>query len=209
MARHYFNLRYGGLLATHNELASSASKQAIEGAQMFLGAHAHYFLSGRIPQRINDKTPGYEITDLARAANSWEAEFAINIFAEEKWDIDKYAFPVLIYDSYRAWAQGRVYEDPPVVYRDPHVGTCSVQVDPPYDPDQRHQQERLYHRVGRAVAHMTAGIGTSASMLELTIDDHMFAIIDRRVPFVTEDEVTEGVSLFRQTVDAAKRRRLN
>lgn len=209
MARHIFNLRYSGLMASHNELASSASKQVIEGAQMFLGAHVHYYLTGTVPQRIYDKAPGYEITNLARKAGAWEADFVVNIFSEDEGDADKYAFPVLIYDSYRAWAEGRVYEDPPAVYRDPYLGACSVTVEPPYDPDHRRQQEHLYLRVGRSVAHMTAALGTSASVLELSIDEHMFAVIDRRVPVVTEDEVSEGVSLYRQRVEAARRGRLN
>ena len=66
MARHILKLRYDGLLASRNELAPSASKQVVQGAQMFLGAHAHYYLTGIVPERINDKGPGYEITDLAR-----------------------------------------------------------------------------------------------------------------------------------------------
>ena len=204
--RHYLNLRFSGLLASHNELATSASKRVVEGAQLFLGAHAHYYLTGTVPQRINDRGQGYEITDLARAANSWEAEFAINLFEEKSRDVDKYAFPVLIDDSFRAWAQGHVYEDPPSLYRDPYFGTCSVAVEPLYDPEHRRQQEHLYHRVGRALANMTTAIGTSASVLEMSIDGHMFASINRRVPLVTEEEVTEGVSRFRETIEAARRR---
>jgi len=211
MARHYFNLRYDGLLAAHNELATSASKQAVEGAQMFLGAHAHYYLAGRVPQRINDRGPGYEITDLARRADAWEADFAVNIFAEGVWDVVKYAFPSLIYDSYRAWVHGRVYEDPPFERRAPYLGSDGGPSAPSIDPaaTRRLQQQRLSRRVGRAIAHMTAGIGTSASMLEMTIDGHTFAVIERRVPLWSEDEVTEGVSAFRQMVDSVRRRRLN
>lgn len=209
MARHFFKLRYDGLLASRSELAPSASKQVVEGAQMFLGAHAHYYLVGRIPERINDKGPGYEITDLARRAGSWEAHFAISVIGAGAGDVAGNAFAVLVYDSYRAWAQGRVYEDPPIQYRDAYLGACGPSHEPFPGPERRYQQERLHRRVGRAVAHMTAGIGTSASALELTIDDHMFAVLDRRVPLVSEDEVTEGLSLFRQSMEGARRRRLN
>jgi hypothetical protein len=211
MARHFFNLRYDGLLAAYNELATSASKQAVEGAQMLLGAHAHYYLTGRVPQRIYDKGPGYEITDLARRAGSWEADFSVNLFSEGVWDAGKYAFPSLIYDSYRAWVYGRVYDDPPFERRQPYLGAHGGANEPSFDPvaTRRQQQERLSRRVGRAIAHMTAGIGTSASMLEMTIDDHTFAVIECRVPLWSEDEVAEGVSLFRQAADAARRRRMN
>lgn len=210
MRRHFLRLQYGGLLASRSELAPSASKQVVEGAQLLLGVHAHYYLARRVPERIHDKGPGYEITDLARRGDTWKADFAISIFAESPWDVIKYAFPTFLYDSYRAWAQKRVYEDPPIQYRDPYLGTCAGSYEPfPGDPERRYQQERLHRRVGRAIAHMTAGIGTSASVLELAIDDHAFAVIDRRVPLVSEDEVTEGLSLFRRTMEGARRRRLN
>lgn len=211
VARHILKLRYDGLLASRHELATSASKQAIQGGQEFLGAHAHYYLTGTIPDRIYDKGPAYEITDLGHRPGSWEAELAINIFAEGIWDVLKFGFAVLVYDSYRAWAGGYVFEDPLFARRAPHFGGHGAADEPLVDPEsaRRLQQLRLYRRVGRSVAHMTAGMGTSASVLELSIDEHMFAIIDRRVPLWSDDEVSEGVSLFRQTVAAVRRRRLN
>jgi hypothetical protein len=211
VARHILKLRYDGLLASRHELATSASKQAIQGGQEFLGAHAHYYLTGTIPDRIYDKGSAYEITDLGHHPGSWEAELAINLFGEGIWDVLKFGFAGLVYDSYRAWAGGYVFEDPPFERRDPYFGSYGGANEPLVDPEpaRRLQQLRLYRRVGRSVAHMTAGMGTSASVLELSIDGHMFAIIDHRVPLWSDDEVTEGVSLFRQTVAAVRRRRLN
>ncbi len=208
MGRHIFRLRYDGLLAEHNEIAVSASKQAIQGAQMFLGAHAHYFLSGIVPDRINDRTPGYEITDRARRADAWEADFVINLFAEGVWDGGKYDFPVLVYDFYRAWAAGRVYEDPPLQRRAPYLGVDGGTNAPFIDnePVRRQQQRRLTRRVANAVAHMSAALGTSASVLEMSIDSHTFAIIEGRVPVWSEDDVTEGVSLYRDSVQMVRRR---
>ncbi len=177
---------------------------------MLLGAHAHYYLTGRVPQRINDKGPGYEITDFARQADGWQADFAVNIFAEGVWDAVKYAFPSLIYDSYRAWVHGRVYEDPPFERREPHLASYGEKGKRFVDTAiRRLHQERLSRRVGRAIAHMTAGIGTSASVLEMTIDGHAFGVIDCRVPLWSEEDVAEGVSLFRQREEAARRRRMN
>jgi hypothetical protein len=70
----------------------------------------------------------------------------------------------------------------------------------------RQQQRRLTRRVANAVAHMSAAIGTSASVLEMSIDSHTFAIIERRVPVWSEDDVTEGVTLYRESVQMARRR---
>ena len=103
MARHILKLRYDGLLASRNELAPSASKQVVQGAQVFLGAHAHYYMTGVVPDRINDKGPGYEITDLARRAGSWRADFAISLCADGMWEAMKLDFALFLYESYRAW----------------------------------------------------------------------------------------------------------
>lgn len=209
MVRHILKLRYDGLLASQHELAPSASRQVVPGAQEFLGAHAHYYLSGRVPDRIYEKGPGYEITDLGRHTGSWEAEFAINFLANGVWRVVEIGFGVFLCESYRAWSEGRLYEDPTFERREPFFVRSDGGNEPFLDDfaERRHQQVRLSRRVGHSTAHLSAGIGNSASVLEMSIDDYMFAVIDRRIPFYTEDEVTEGVSLFRQTVEIVRRRR--
>jgi hypothetical protein len=75
MARHILKLHYDGLrAAARNELAPSASAQVVPGARLLLGAHAHVYLTGVVPERINDKGPGYEIGDLGRREGSWVAD---------------------------------------------------------------------------------------------------------------------------------------
>jgi hypothetical protein len=201
MARHILKLRYDGLLAARNELAPSASKQVVQGAQMFLGAHAHYYLSGIVPERINDKGPGYEITDLARRAGSWRADFAVSLCADGMWEAMKLDFGLFVYESYRAWAEGRVYEDPPFETSEPYAGS--------YDGSRQHQRLRLSKRVGQSIALITAPNGTSASVLEMSIDSFVFAVIEHRIPVYSEEDVTEAVSRFRETFKAVRGGRLN
>jgi hypothetical protein len=198
MPRHVLKLRYDGLLASRNELAPSASKQVVQGAQMFLGAHAHYYLTGIVPDRINDKGPGYEIMDLARRSESWRADFAISLCADGMWEAMKLDFALFVYESYRAWAEGRVYEDPPFETSEPFAGS--------YDSSRQQQRVRLSRRVGQAVALITAPNGTSASVLEMSIDSFVFAVIEHRIPVYTEEDVTEAVSRFRETFRAVRGR---
>jgi hypothetical protein len=88
MTRHIPKLHYEGLLVARHELATSTSKQVVQGAQMFLGAHAHYYLSGTVPGI---------------------------------WDATKLEFGMLLLASYRAWAEGRLFEDPPFERREPYL----------------------------------------------------------------------------------------
>ena len=201
MARHILKLRYDGLLASRNELAPSASKQVVQGAQMLLGAHAHYYLTGIVPERINDKGPGYEITDLARRADSWRADFAISLCADGMWEAMKLDFGLFVYESYRAWAEGRVYEDPPFESSAPYAGS--------YDGSRQQQRLRLSRRVGQAIALVTAPNGTSAEVLEMSIDGYVFAVIEHRIPVYSEEDVTEAVSRFRESFKAVRGGRLH
>lgn len=176
---------------------------------MLIGAHAHYYLTGAVPDRIYDKGPGYEIADLGRRVGSWQADFAINFLASGMWDVISFGFGIFVYDSIRAWSEGRLFEDPPFERREPHFGAADGGNEPFLDrlAAQRPQQLRLSRRLGNSLGHLTTGLGTTASVLEIMIDGQLIAVFDRRVPYYSEGEVTEGVSLFRQTVDEVRRRR--
>jgi hypothetical protein len=198
MTRHVLNLRYDGLRATRGELRTGVSKQVIQGAQMFLGAHGHYFLTGHVPDRIGDKAPGFEIMDLARERGSWEAEFAIDLQASGVWEQIKFGFGVFVYQSYRAWAEGMLFEEPPFERREPVLTAAAGANAPVFESLSVRQfhQERLASRIGQAVVLMTAPLGTSASTLEMSLDGRLFAVWDRR--YFTEDEITDAVMQFRQ-----------
>jgi hypothetical protein len=198
MTRHVLSLRYDGLRATRGELRTGASKQVVQGAQMFLGAHAHYFLSGLVPDRIGDKAAGFEIMDLARERGSWEAEFAVDLHANGVWEAIKFGFGAFLYQSYRAWADGLLFEEPLFERREPALAAPAGAGEPVFHSLSARQfhQERLAGRIGQAVVLMTAPLGTSAATLEMSLDGRLFAIWDRR--YVTEDEITDAVMLFRQ-----------
>jgi hypothetical protein len=196
MARHVLNLSYDGLRATRGELRTGVSKQVVQGAQMFLGAHGHYFLSGEVPDRISDRAPGFEIVDLARERGSWEAEFAIDLQANGIWEVVKFGFGAFLHQSYRAWAEGQLFEEPPVARREPGLSAPGVS-EPLFASisARQFQEERLAVRIGQAVVLMTAPLGTSAATLEMSLDGRLFAVWDRR--YFTEDDITDAVMQFR------------
>jgi hypothetical protein len=196
MARHVLNLRYDGLRATRGELRTGVSKQVIQGAQMFLGAHGHYFLSAAVPDRISDKAPGFEIMDLARERGSWEAEFAIDLQANGVWEAIKFGFGLFLHQSYRAWADGRLFEDPLVERRSPAARTGMNEPGLHSLSARQLHQERLSARIGQSMVLITAPLGTSAATLEMSLDGRLFAVWDRR--YLTEDDITDAVMQFRQ-----------
>lgn len=198
MARHVLNLRYDGLRATRGELRTGVSKQVVLGAQMFLGAHGHYFVSGLVPDRIGDKAAGFEIVDLARERGSWEAEFAIDLQANGVWEQIKFGFGLFLYQSYLAWSEGQLFEDPSLERRQPYltVPDGANELEWHSLTTRQFQQERLAGRVGQSMVLLTAPIGSSAATLEMSLDGRLFAVWDRR--YYMEDDITDAVMLFRQ-----------
>ena len=202
MARHILKLHYDGLRATRNELAPSASKQVVQGAQLLLGAHAHFYLNGVVPDRVNDRAPGYEISDLGRHAGSWVADFVINLLSEETSHFIHFAFDFYLLAYMQQWHAGsECKEGPEYVRREPHFGSYGGVNEPFIDAaaEHQHQLRRLSRRTGHAVSSLTAPNGTSSSVLEMSIDGRVAAVFNRRYPLYGEDEITEAVSLFRQT----------
>ncbi len=193
MQRHILRLRYDGLRAETGELAPSASKQVIAGAQMFLGAHAHYFTEARIPDRILDRTHSYEIGDLARRRGSWEADFALNILANGVWDVVKFGFGLFVLQSYKAWSEGRLFEDPPYERIEPILEMRGSQnwqfID--LEAERFEQRRRLFARVSDAMALITAPNGSSSTYVEIFLDDQQLGTIERRV--FAEADITAAV----------------
>ena len=71
MTKHILSLRYDGLdAATHHGIGTAGSKQVIGGAQILLGAHAHYYSGGKVPDRVDDRGAGFKILDVGRRQGS-------------------------------------------------------------------------------------------------------------------------------------------
>ena len=206
MQRHLLGLRYDGLTAEHGDIGASASKQVVVGAQMLLGAHAHYYLNEEVPDRIFDRGRGYEIMHRGRAHGSHLAEFVINIAANGVYDAAKLGFGMLLWHSYQAWSEGRLYENPPYERIEPYFESRHMNM-PFVDDVERNleQRKRLGQRVGKAMTHLTTPNGTFSSKLEMSIDGQVFATVTRR--YYDEDDIAEAVRLLRH--DGQMNRRLS
>ena len=120
MERHVLTLRYDGLDASYyGGIGTSGSKQVVAGAQMLLGAHAHYYLSGAIPERINDNAPGFVVRDLGRKRGSLIAEFLVVLLGPAIWNAATYSYVAFVRDSYAAVKHGRLFDDPPFDHLQP------------------------------------------------------------------------------------------
>jgi hypothetical protein len=201
MARHILNLHYDGLRAAErNELAPSASAQVVPGARLLLGAHANFYLNGIVPDRILEKGPGYEIGDLGRREGSWVADFVINFLSNETSHLLHLAFEVYLFAYIQHWKDGREFADQ-AERREPYFGSYGGVNEPFIDSvaDREHQLRRLSRRTTDAVWHLTAAIGTSASVLTMSLDGRVIAVFDRRYPLNGEQEITEALSVYRQS----------
>lgn len=206
MERHVLTLRYDGLdAAYYGGIGTSGSKQVVAGAQMLLGAHAHYYLSGFIPERINDNAPGFVIRDLGRKRGSLIAEFLVVLMTPAVWDAAKFSFSAFVLDSYAAAKDGRLFDDPPFDRLQASLATYDGGNEPVFDlaGAREAQQRRLYHRVRQSRAQISAPIRVTASTVELSLDGFHLDTITRRVP--SEDDINEGLRLFREQAGIADR----
>lgn len=160
---------------------------------MFLGAHAHYYLEGRIPEKINDHSRSFEIEDLARERKCWIADFAVNIFANAVWDAAQFGFGVFVWESYRAWTEGRLFEPPPFERREPLLSIPGGTNEQIFDPQtwDIQQRRRLNQRISDAMPLLTAPNGTSSSQLEIIMDGQLLDRIDDRLK--TDELITDAL----------------
>jgi hypothetical protein len=206
MERHVLTLKYDGLdAAYYGGIGTSGSKQVVAGAQMLLGAHAHYYLSGFIPERINDNAPGFVIRDLGRKRGSLIAEFLVVLMTPAVWDAARYSYSAFVVDSYTAAKDGRLFDDPPFDRLQASLATYDGGNEPVFDlaGAREVQQRRLYHRVRQSRALFSAPIRVTASVVELSLDGFHLDTMMRRVP--SEDDITEGLRLFREQAGIADR----
>ena len=199
MERHVLTLKFDGLDASYyGGIGTSGSKQVVAGAQLLLGAHAHYYLSGCVPERINDNAPGFVIRDLGRKRGSLIAEFLVVLMTPAVWNADKYSYSAFVVDSYTAAKNGRLFDDPPFDRRQAALAISDGGNAPVFDlaAAREQQQRRLYQRVRQSRAQIAAPIRVTASVVDLSLDGLHLDTITRRVP--SEDDINEGLRLFRE-----------
>lgn len=207
MEQHILSLRYDGLdAATHNGIGTAGSKQVIVGAQMFLGAHAHYYLDGTVPDRINDRAAGFAIRDIGRRQGSLIMEFAMGLLGSAVWDVANaiYGFDRMALESYKAFKARRVFEDPPYEWRQRSLQGPGMN-EPVFDSAlaREYQRRRLFQRTKQSVAYMTAPIGVTASFVELSINGRHFDTLNGRM--ASGEDIDEWLQVFRESNGTGRR----
>ena len=68
-----------GLDAAENRMPESLKRQISEGMQIFAGAQLSYFVEGRVPDKIMDRTRYYRLHDFQERPACWIAELDISV----------------------------------------------------------------------------------------------------------------------------------
>lgn len=197
MTKHILSLRYDGLdAASHHGIGTAGSKQVIGGAQILLGAHAHYYSGGKVPERVDDRGEGFKILDVGRRQGSVIFDIALLITAKAIWDVadTHYGFERFLAESYTAHRAGKLFKQPPHQRREAGPGSNSPL--PDLDYAREHERRRLLQRMQQAVSLISAPLGITASVLEVSIDGKRIDTIRARQP--GGSDIHEWLQAFRQ-----------
>lgn len=198
MKKHLLSLRYDGLdAATHHGIGTAGSKQVISGAQILLGAHAHYYAGGKVPERVDDRAEGFKILDTGRRQEgALVFDIALLMTAQPIWDVadTRYGFDTFLAESYAAHRAGRPFEEPPYERRQSAAAGNAPLPDLAYARD--YERRRLLQRTQQAVSFISAPLGITASEVEVSIDGKRLDTMRARQP--GGSNINEWLQAFRQ-----------
>ncbi|MTD93596.1 hypothetical protein GIW81_04515 [Hyphomicrobium sp. xq] len=197
MTKHILSLRYDGLdAASHHGIGTAGSKQVIGGAQILLGAHAHYFTGGKVPERVDDRGEGFKILDVGRRQGSIIFDIALLITAKAIWDVDEthYGFDRFLAESYAAHRAAKLFKEPP--YERRQAAPAGNSPLPDLDYAREYERRRLLQRTQQAVSFISAPLGITASVVEVSIDGRRVDTMHARQPGTTD--IHEWLQAFRQ-----------
>ena len=197
MKKHVLSLRYDGLdAASHHGIGTAGSKQVIGGAQILLGAHAHYYSGGKVPERVDDRGAGFKILDVGRRQGSVIFDIALLITATPIWDVAEthYGFDRFLAESYAAHRAGKLFKEPP--HRRREAGPGSNSALPDLDYAREHERRRLLQRMQQAVSFISAPLGITASVVDVSIDGKHIDTMRARQP--GGSDIHEWLQAFRQ-----------
>lgn len=211
-------LVYDGLGATHHRMPTSLEKQVTAGAQEFLGAHAYFFVGGRIPTNVGDHSKYFHVHDLRKREGSWEALFTIDLadvasefvteyvreltknLAVDAALATKVGFIYLIHRSYRAWTERRPMIDRTFDRIEPVLSDFGGNGAPIFDAEFEHdsQRRKLYDRTHSSMSKLTAPIGRAAEHVDIWFDHDRLDRLEHRV-YLEDDIIAALIPLKEQT----------
>ncbi|MDX2265530.1 MAG: hypothetical protein NW215_11230 [Hyphomicrobiales bacterium] len=211
MGSHTLRLEFDGLGAARHEMPTALEKQITAGAQEFLGAHAYYFTTGRVPINVNDHNQYFQIKDIRISNGSWVATFICIIaydllkkyyshlsdeVTSEAARFTKTAFKKLITMSYAAWQQHKPISEMHFNRIEPVFSDLTGNHAPIIDlsAEDGVQRRLLFERTNSSMTKMTAPIGRAATHLNMWFDNvHLDCIKEK----YTEADISSALSAFR------------
>lgn len=200
MKKHILSLRFDGLdAARHHGIGTAGSKQVVGGAQILLGAHARYYTGAKVPDRVDDRGEGFKILDVGRREDGVVFDFALVVTAEAIWERAgaPYGFERFVADSYAAYRAGKIVEESPFERRMLSHTTGSKHAASAHDPAfvRDYERRRLQQRTQQAVSFISAPLGITASVVEMSIDGNHLDTIRARQPGA--GNINEWLQAFR------------
>jgi hypothetical protein len=177
--------------------------------QIFAGAQLSYFVEGRVPAHIMDRTKYYQLHDYRQRPACWIAELditltgqvasgyflgrlAMDMVGDVAKDFIKQAVREFFVGSMRDWKARRLIRHPHFERIQPALSMPGVNVPLFEDYAQQEQQKRhLYSRMNYAMAKVTAPIRRAATHVDIWFDDQHLDHIEQR--FFSDEEIMEAL----------------
>ena len=145
---------------------------------------------------MDDHAAGFQILDKGRRQGSIIYDFAVAISASGIWDLMKayYGFDSFLAQSYVAYRAGRLFDEPPYSRTQLSLaapGGNSTLLDASYVYDRR----RLLQRTRLAMSAITAPLGITASVVEVSIDGNHLDNITSRL--ASGENIDEWLQAYR------------
>jgi hypothetical protein len=125
-----------------------------------LGAHAHYYTGGKVPDRVDDRGEGFKILDVGRRQGSLIFDIALLLTGKPIWDVaeTQYGFDRFLAESYAAHRARRLFEEPP--YERRQAAPAGHSPLPDLDYAREYERRRLLQRTQQAVSFISAPLGS-------------------------------------------------
>lgn len=203
MERQTLTLRYEGLLADTHAMDAADSHTIIEGAKRLLAAHAYYYTTAEIPDRLFPEAHGFHVLHTGMRQGSIIYDFAIGLGAAAAWDLTKLTYDQFFRDAFHAWRERRLFDLPHFLRRQQMLDAHGPTNQPVFDSqaEREQQAQRLAVRTTQAMHQITVPLPRRAKTLQMTFGQHKLGTWTQRIPLFTEDEITHAVRALRVELD--------
>ena len=152
--------------------------------------------AARCPSASTIAAQASRFLDVGRRQGSVIFDIALLITAKAIWDVAEthYGFERFLAESYAAHRAGKLFKEPP--HRRREAGPGSNSALPDLDYAREHERRRLLQRMQQAVSFISAPLGITASVVDVSIDGKHIDTMRARQP--GGSDIHEWLQAFRQ-----------